>query len=180
METLHLITSMVICGSEKSARVRWCQIWLTWSHFVPGKLPFPVFTNFLAEFQYLDFNLKFSTDPYTAVFKHCLLTVSSTGSWSSKLYEVIRLDVLLTDVYDLGNGDLSRGYIMCSDGVYYGRGTFDEAREVCTSHGLRLWTPQPNLSNLYRSAENITQSRQRHIILLKMNQRLRRKSDLLK
>ena len=63
--------------------------------------------------------------------------------------------------YDLENADLRNGYIMCSNGVYYGTGTYQEADKICSGLGLKIWTPKKNLSDLYRIAVNISQSRKR-------------------
>ena len=63
--------------------------------------------------------------------------------------------------YDLENGDLRNGYIMCSDGVYYGKGSYQEADKICSELGLKIWTPKKSLSDLYGIAVNISQTRKR-------------------
>ena len=67
---------------------------------------------------------------------------------------------MLASKFDLPGADLYNGYIMCSDGIYRGEGTYKDAGKICSELGLKLWTPQNNLPALYGIAANITQTRQ--------------------
>ena len=72
---------------------------------------------------------------------------------------------MLASKYDLPGAYLYSGYIMCSDGIYRGEGTYKDARKICSELGLKLWTPQKDLPALYGIAANITQTRQRQSIV---------------
>ena len=48
---------------------------------------------------------------------------------------------------------------MCSDGAYYGTGSYQEAVQICSGLGLKLWTPEKSLSSLYSIAGNMSQAR---------------------